>query len=201
MTYLFSYGILNTSNETQMFQTLLKVLLNKEVIKMTKKEIVLNAIATVNAKEVEGIYEMTIEQFNQLDAELGNVGADYALCNNKKDENLKSVYDSKKKARFAVIRIVAAKVKKEKAPKKQKLVFAPEDRNYKEEGNGYVVFFKLVGQKEKMNNQMTTCKQMKEFIKQLHHEGKIEKLAIYKMGPEYLTNKEDIIKTRLSAWR
>ena len=85
----------------------------------------------------------------------------------------------------------------------KEILFTEEERNWKEVGNGYVVLFKMSTDKEdKINTEMTTCEQMKAFIKELHHlEGKVEKLRIYKMGPTYKTNPNDIIKTRLSAWR
>lgn len=76
---------------------------------MTKKQIILNALETINAKLVNGCYEMTKEQFYQLDAELGNAGADYSFCNNKKDESLKTIYDSKKKCKFFVVKLIESK--------------------------------------------------------------------------------------------
>ena len=42
--------------------------------------------------------------------------------------------------------------------------------------------------------------EIKAFIKKLHKAGKVEVLNIYKMGVDYFTNKDDIHKTRISAW-
>ena len=158
---------------------------------MTKKEIVLNSLKVVNAKEVNGVYEITMNQFYELDAELGNTeGADYSFCSNRKDENLKAVYDSKKKTRFAILRIVPERTtnKRNDGP-----------RVVKEKGNGYVVKLTISG-KIKINDKMTTCKEMKEFIKSLKGK-KVEKLEIYKMGVNYENDNNDIIPTRKSAWR
>lgn len=161
---------------------------------MTKKEIILNALETVNAKLVNGCYEMTKEQFEELDAELVNAGADYSFCNNKNDESLKAIYDSKKKCKFFVVKLVESNEVNKKQHKEKS------GRTVKEVGNSYVVFYQMVEGKYKVNTSMSTCEQIKVFIKGLHGEGEVQKLNIYKMGPNYSQNKKDIIPTRLSAW-
>ena len=174
--------------------------------KVTMKAQVLEVLISMGAKvNAEGQYEMTKAQYeNLLDEIEANWDSDkcwqLTTCNNKKDETLKGVYDSSKKNRYAVIKIVAAK-KAKKSTKKAKTVDG--ERTRKEKGNGYVVIYKMEGdKKEKVDNKMTTCAEIKAFIKDLHHKAeKLEMLQIYKMGAEYGTDKNDIIKTRLSAWR
>lgn len=165
-------------------------------------EVLISLGAKVNA---DGQYEMTKAQYDNL---IDEIEANWesskvwqlTLCGNKKDETLKGVYDSSKKNRYAIIKIVAAK-KAKKSTKKAKVVDG--ERTRKEKGNGYVVIYKMEGdKKEKIDNSMTTCTEIKAFIKDLHHKAeKLEMLQIYKMGAEYGTDKNDIIKTRLSAWR
>lgn len=174
--------------------------------KVSMKAQVLEVLVSMGAKvNAEGQYEMTKAQYeNLLDEIEANWDSDkcwqLTTCNNKKDETLKGVYDSSKKNRYAVIKIVAAK-KAKKSTKKTKAVDG--ERTRKEKGNGYVVIYKMEGdKKEKVDNKMTTCAEIKAFIKDLHHKAeKLEMLQIYKMGAEYGTDKNDIIKTRLSAWR
>lgn len=174
--------------------------------KVTMKAQVLEVLISMGAKvNAEGQYEMTKAQYDNLINEIeANWDSDkcwqLTTCNNKKDETLKGVYDSSKKNRYAVIKIVAAK-KAKKSTKKAKAVDG--ERTRKEKGNGYVVIYKMEGdKKEKVDNKMTTCAEIKAFIKDLHHKAeKLEMLQIYKMGAEYGTDKNDIIKTRLSAWR
>lgn len=174
--------------------------------KVTMKAQVLEVLVSMGAKvNAEGQYEMTKAQYDNLMNEIeANWDSDkvwqLTLCNNKKDETLRGVYDSSKKNRYAVIKIVANK-KAKKSTKKTKTVNG--ERTRKEKGNGYVVIYKMEGdKKEKVDNSMTTCTEIKAFIKDLHHKAeKLEMLQIYKMGAEYGTDKNDIIKTRLSAWR
>lgn len=174
--------------------------------KATMKSQVLEVLISLGAKVNEdGQYEMTKAQYDNL---IDEIEANWesskvwqlVLCGNKKDETLKGVYDSSKKNRYAIIKIVAAK-KAKKSTKKAKVVDG--ERTRKEKGNGYVVIYKMEGdKKEKIDNSMTTCTEIKTFIKDLHHKAeKLEMLQIYKMGTEYANNKDDIIKTRLSAWR
>lgn len=134
-------------------------------------------------------YQITNKSSEQNDKE----GADYSFCSNRKDENLKAVYDSKKKTRFAILRILRI------VPGRTTNKRNDGSRVVKEKGNGYVVKLTISG-KVKINNKMTTCKEMKEFIKSLKGK-KVEKLEIYKMGDNYENDNSDIIPTRKSAWR
>lgn len=172
------------------------------------KSTVIGIIVSLGAKvNAEGQYEMTKAQYENL---IDEIEANYdsskcwqlTLCANKKDETLKGVYDSSKKNRYAIIKIVAdKKSKSKKSTKKAQPVDG--ERTRKEKGNGYVVMYKMEGDKKaKIDNKMTTCAEIKLFIKDLHHQAeKLEMLQIYKMGTDYAKNKDDIIKTRLSAWR
>lgn len=189
--------------------------------KTTMKSQVLEVLISLGAKvNADGQYEMTKAQYDNL---IDEIEANFdsskvwqlTLCGNKKDETLKGVYDSSKKNRYAIIKIVAnkkpkkAQVKNPKVPKGSKASETKKaqpvdgERTRKEKGNGYVVIYKMEGdKKEKVDNKMTTCAEIKAFIKDLHHQAeKLEMLQIYKMGTEYANNKNDIIKTRLSAWR
>lgn len=178
--------------------------MKKVTIKAQVLEVLISLGAKVNA---DGQYEMTKVQYDNL---IDEIEANFesskvwqlVLCGNKKDETLKGVYDSSKKNRYAIIKIVAnKKAKSKKSTKKAQPVDG--ERTRKEKGNGYVVIYKMEGdKKEKVDNKMTTCAEIKAFIKDLHHQAeKLEMLQIYKMGTEYANNKDDIIKTRLSAWR
>ena len=165
--------------------------------KMTKKEMAVKFVKTFGAKEVNGVYEMTSAQFNKMCDEVNGA---WAICSNKKDETVKAVYDASKKNRYVVVKIVPAKTKKSKGSKNKAAEGSKTFR--KEKGNGYVVYYKFVGQEVVIDDGMTTCSEIKAFIKFLHHEaGKLEMLQIYKMGENYEEDKDSIIKTRLSAWR
>lgn len=165
--------------------------------KMTKKEMAANYVKAFGAKEVDGHYEMTSAQFKKMVEELNNMELPvWTICSNKKDEAIKAIYDISKKNRYVVIRIVPTKAKKVKVNKDSKTSFR------KEKDNGYVVYYKFDGQEVVINDDMTTCAEIKAFIKFLHHEaGKLEMLQIYKMGENYEMDKNSIVKTRLSAWR
>lgn len=159
---------------------------------MTKKETILKAIATVNGKEVNGVYEMTMTQFSQLDAELGNSGIGYAFCNNKKDNTLKAVYDQSKKNRYVVIKIVE-EVKKAKKVKKVKKTATPNEGAkvaHKPVNSNYTIEYTTAKGTKKTNTSITTCKEIKEFIKELKKQ-KVVTLSIYKASGE---------PTRKSAW-
>ena len=84
-----------------------------------------NLAVSVKAKEVDGIFEMTKKQFETFldEVEVCSLDNDfaYSVCKNKKDENLKAIYDGAKKNKYLVVRIVKkANVKKsdEKTEKK-----------------------------------------------------------------------------------
>lgn len=86
-------------------------------MKKSNKALVIEAVESLGAKLVNGMYEMTKSQYDMLDAELGNVGADYKFANNKKDETLKAIY-STKNCRILKIKIVAEKKVEKKEQKK-----------------------------------------------------------------------------------
>ena len=76
---------------------------------MTRKEIIREALKNVGAKEVNGVFEMTKEQYTLLDTELANKEVDYSFAKNKKDENLRAIYDGSKKNKLFVIRLIKSK--------------------------------------------------------------------------------------------
>ncbi len=156
---------------------------------MTKKEIVINAIQEVKGNEVDGVYEVTTTQLNQLDAELGNTGLGFTFCNSKKDESLKAIYDASKKTKYAVIRIVAEKVKKTRTTKNKTEVQA-EGISYKAKHDNYTIVIKEIDQEEKTITDIDTCAAIKEFMKTIKKKN-LEYLHIFKMGN---------VPTRMSAW-
>ena len=79
----------------------------------SNKALVIEVVESLGAKLVNGMYEMTKSQYDMLDAELGNVGADYKFANNKKDETLKAIY-STKNCRILKIKIVVEKKEQKK---------------------------------------------------------------------------------------
>lgn len=96
---------------------------------MSRKEMIKDLANLVKAKEVDGIFEMTNKQFETFldEVEVCSLdnGFEYSVCNNKKDENLKAIYDGAKKNKYLVVRIVKkANVKKseEKAEEKKTVV-------------------------------------------------------------------------------
>ena len=90
---------------------------------MTKKEMIIDVVELVGAKLVDGIYEMTLEQYDRLSDELDVSANDndftYSLCKNKKDETKRAIYDGNKKNRYCIIKLVEEKAEK-KAEKKEK---------------------------------------------------------------------------------
>ena len=86
-------------------------------MKKSNKVLVIEVVESLGAKLVNGMYEMTKSQYDMLDAELGNLGADYKFANNKKDETLKAIY-STKNCRILKIKIVAEKKVEKKEQKK-----------------------------------------------------------------------------------
>lgn len=151
---------------------------------------------TVN-KEVNGVYEMTEKEFFKIDASLGNYDyPELKLCKNKKDSTLFSIYDKAGKTRYAIIKLVE-EVKKPKKEKKQRNNEGP--TGHKEVTNYYVLKIETKEKGYRENDEIGSCATLKAFIKSLRKE-KIVSLEVYKMGANYLKNKNDIYPTRRSAW-
>ena len=80
---------------------------------MSRKEMIIETVELVGAKlNKDGIYEMTEEQYLQLDTELGNIDIPYSLCKNKKDETKRAIYDGAKKNKYCIIKLVEKKATK-----------------------------------------------------------------------------------------
>lgn len=81
---------------------------------------------SVKAKEVDGIFEMTNKQFETFldEVEVCSLdnGFEYAVCKNKKDENLKAIYDGAKKNKYLVVRIVKEVKKSDEKTEKKTVV-------------------------------------------------------------------------------
>ena len=84
---------------------------------MTRKEIIREALKNVGAKEVNGVFEMTKEQYTLLNTELENKEVDYSFAKNKKDESLRAIYDGAKKNKLFVIRLIKSKTNNNKENK------------------------------------------------------------------------------------
>ncbi len=124
----------------------------------------------------------------------------------KQNKNVRNIYDASGKNKYASVEIVEAPKKKtKKAKKTNKSKQKNTARATKESGNGYVVYFALKTDEEgkiQIDDTMTTCKEIKAFIKKLHSLGRgcVSTLNIYKMGENYRNDHKDIHKTRISAW-
>lgn len=163
---------------------------------MTKREMVNKVLGETKNKLVNGVYEMTEKEFYIIDAIIGN--GDYPelkLCKNKKDSTLFSIYDKAGKNRFAIIKLVEEKAKKAKKTKKDN----EGPTGHKEVTNYYVLKIKTQEKGYRENDEIGSCSTLKALIKKLRKE-KIVSLEIYKMGANYMNNKNDIIPTRRSAW-
>lgn len=86
---------------------------------MTRKEIIREALKNVGAKEVNGVFEMTKEQYTSLNTELENKDVDYSFAKNKKDESLRAIYDGAKKNKLFVIRLIKTNNKENKNNNKE----------------------------------------------------------------------------------
>lgn len=128
----------------------------------------------------------------------------------KQNKNVRNIYDASGKTKYASVEIVEAVVEapKKKSKKAKKTNNSKQQnaaRATKESGNGYVVYFALKTDEEgkiQIDDTMTTCKEIKAFIKKLHSLGRgcVSTLNIYKMGENYQNDHKDIHKTRISAW-
>lgn len=171
---------------------------------MTKKEMVKEVLGLTVNKEVDGKFEMTKKEFNKIETIIveGVKYPELKICKNKKDETLFSIYDKAGKNRFAIIKLVEEPKKKEKKVKKTK---EKKQRNnegptgHKEVNNCYVLKIETKEKGFRINDEIGSCAMLKAFIKELRKE-KIISLEVYKMGDNYLKNKEDIYPTRRSAW-
>lgn len=133
------------------------------------------------------------------------------VCVSKKEKNVVNIYDASGKTKMFSVKIVEAKKEKKatkKAAKKAVKIDKDELRKscdsvpVKEKGNGYVVFWKMKdNEKIFSDDTMTTCTEIKAFIKKIHNIGKLESINIYKMGANYFEDMKDIHKTRISAWK
>lgn len=170
---------------------------------MTRKEIV---NATLKAT-------MTMKELTDA---LATLDFDTKISVAKNVKNIRNIYDASGKNKFASVEIIEASVKTKKTSKKAKATEPKERKNknaalyaecdrtpVKEVGNGYVVYYAMKADEDgqiTVNDEMTTCKQIKNFIKELHSLGRVTVLNIYKMGENYANDSEDIHKTRISAW-
>ena len=164
---------------------------------MTKKEIV---NATIKATMTE----------QELTDALASLEFGTKVFTSKQNKNVKNIYDASGKNKYASVEIVEAVVEapKKKSKKAKKTNNSKQQntaRATKESGNGYVVYFALKTDEEgqiQIDDTMTTCKEIKAFIKKLHSLGRgcVSTLNIYKMGENYQNDHKDIHKTRISAW-
>lgn len=164
---------------------------------MTRKEII---NATIKATMTE----------QELTDALASLEFGTKVYVSKQNKNVRNIYDASGKTKFASVEIVEAVVEapKKKYKKVRKTNNSKQQntaRATKESGNGYVVYFALKTDEEgkiQIDDTMTTCKEIKAFIKKLHSLGRgcVSTLNIYKMGENYQNDHKDIHKTRISAW-
>lgn len=164
---------------------------------MTRKEII-NAIIKATMTEQE------------LTDALASLEFGTKVYVSKQNKNVRNIYDAAGKTKYASVEIVEAVVEapKKKTKKARKTNNSKQQntaRATKESGNGYVVYFALKTDEEgkiQIDDTMTTCKEIKAFIKKLHSLGRgcVSTLNIYKMGENYQNDHKDIYKTRISAW-
>lgn len=163
---------------------------------MTRKEII---NATIKATMTE----------QELTDALASLEFGTKVYVSKQNKNVRNIYDASGKTKFASVEIVEAVVEAPKKSKKARKTNNSKQQNAaratKESGNGYVVYFALKTDEEgkiQIDDTMTTCKEIKAFIKKLHSIGRgcVSTLNIYKMGENYQNDHKDIHKTRISAW-
>lgn len=160
---------------------------------MTRKEII---NATIKATMTE----------QELTDALASLEFGTKVYVSKQNKNVRNIYDASGKNKYASVEIVEApKKKSRKAKKTNNSKQQNVARATKESGNGYVVYFALKTDEEgkiQIDDTMTTCKEIKAFIKKLHSLGRgcVSTLNIYKMGGNYQNDHKDIHKTRISAW-
>lgn len=165
---------------------------------MTRKEII---NATIKATMTE----------QELTDALASLEFGTKVYVSKQNKNVRNIYDASGKNKYASVEIVEAvvEVPKKKTKKAKKTTNKSKQQNIaratKESGNGYVVYFALKTDEEgkiQIDDTMTTCKEIKAFIKKLHSLGRgcVSTLNIYKMGENYQNDHKDIHKTRISAW-
>ena len=148
---------------------------------MKKSEIIKECLKVVGAKEVNGIYEVENNKLQTLYTELENNGLGYSIAKNRKDNNLKGIYDEKKKMRYAIIKIVESKEKK--------VVKSIGYGDSKGKFQFYLIQLKMKNGEEKEVTNINTCADIKVFLKSLNKKD-VEYLKIYSMGRE----------VRKSAW-
>lgn len=164
---------------------------------MTRKEIINATIKTTMTEQ-------------ELTDALASLEFGTKVYVSKQNKNVRNIYDASGKTKFASVEIVEAVVEapKKKSKKAKKINNSKQQkaaRATKESGNGYVVYFALKTDEEgkiQIDDTMTTCKEIKAFIKKLHSLGRgcVSTLNIYKMGESYQNDHKDIHKTRISAW-
>lgn len=155
------------------------------------KETMTKFHATIN--ETTKHYEMTQNWFNKL---IENLPEGYDWKKSPKKDNMYAI--TKGKERVAIIDIVkraAGSTKTEtKKPETKKANVSRETSSgiaHKERGKGYIVLYKKTGdKKETRNTEMTTCAEIKAFLKTISKK-QLEYLKIYDEN-----NKE----CRKSAW-
>lgn len=157
---------------------------------MTRKEFVNESLKVVNAVEVNGVFELTNTQLLELGVELGNSDQSYTFCNNKKDETLKAIYDTSKKNKFAVLRIIPEPKKEVKVGTEKKRRGCRVKGGSKGNNQFYlVVMKKKESEKEEKITGMNTCTEIKLFLK-----------GVSKKELEYLKIYSDGVEVRKSAW-
>lgn len=167
---------------------------------MTRKEII---NATIKATMTE----------QELTDALASLEFGTKVYTSKQNKDIRNIYDASGKNKYASVEIVEAVVeapkKKSKKTRKVNKINNSKKQNTaratKESGNGYVVYYAWKTDEEgeiHIDDTMTTCKEIKAFIKKLHSIGRgcVSTLNIYKMGENYQNDHKDIHKTRISAW-
>lgn len=164
----------------------------------------------MNRKEiVNATIKATMTEQELTDA-LASLEFETKVYVSKQNKNVRNIYDAAGKTKYTSVEIVEAVVEapKKKSKKARKINNSKQQnaaRATKESGNGYVVYFALKTDEEgkiQIDDTMTTCKEIKAFIKKLHSLGRgcVSTLNIYKMGENYQNDHKDIHKTRISAW-
>lgn len=149
---------------------------------MTKKEVVEFMVSNkARMNEETRHYEVSEKQFNNV---VENLPEDLKIVKSKTTERMFSIASKDGKTRFVILDVIV----KEKTKKENNNVGA---HGHKAKGTGYIVLLKKKDEKKEVSiTDMTTCSEIKEFLKTVSKK-QLEYLKIYD------ANKNEV---RKSAW-
>lgn len=158
---------------------------------MTRANMKARLLAEKAIMRQDGVYEMSQKQFDKVIAWAQESSENFKIMKKRDVENTYNLRSKDGKTLFATVEVVNKSVKSEKTKKVSRETLNVDTHGHKAKGNNYIVIYKNKDdKKETTNTEMTTCAEIKAFLKTVSKK-QLEYLKIYD------SNKNEV---RKSAW-